>query len=140
MVHVPGIDMSHSFFIAIFCCHDFHDTRARTHTPNITPSVRLWDPWTSLLLIRVPRKDYPQIRATLTVWTHCGGRRIVASVLGVHGSARTAKRGTLLYLQKWFQKQQQQQKQQLKQQMGDGSTEQEYKRLQNLVSIIQAID
>lgn len=95
--------------------------------------VRLWDPPTRLLLLRVPREDYPRIRASLTMWTHLAvGQRIVASVRSVHGSARTAKRGTLGYLRKLVRGH--------AAHTGTPIGEKEYQRLQTLVLTIQGMD
>jgi hypothetical protein len=131
--------------------------------------VRLWDPTTQLLLLRVPRDDCGKIRASLTVWTHYDEQsettnnnsrnkrsRIAASVLSVNGSARTAKRSALLHVRKWYrgrflqeERNDEQQKQQRTSRRSAASPipipnrkgfDKDCRKLQDLITTIQAID
>eukprot|EP00980_Cylindrotheca_fusiformis_P009015 scaffold1934_cov79-Cylindrotheca_fusiformis.AAC.4 len=75
--------------------------------------VRFVDAKTRLVLVRVPREFCNMIRCSLTMLTHnvtnnttsSSSRRptLVASVLSVNGSARTAKLATIARIQKEFQ-------------------------------------
>jgi len=102
--------------------------------------VRFWDPNSRLLLLRVPRDECGRVRASLTLWGHLplsssSSCRIVASVLSVNGSARTAKRSALHTIQKYY-----------RQRIGAmvktnrKRFEKECKKLQELIGMIQAID
>lgn len=96
--------------------------------------VRFCDADTGLALMRVSRGNYPLVRASLTMMTsmpvsavqdNTHGSyhslpsttqpkiaRVVASVLSVHGSVRTAKRATMQYIQRHYRNDHVQQQQQ----------------------------
>lgn len=117
--------------------------------------VRLWDPTTRLLLLRVPRDDCGKVRACLTLWTHyevpaetkSKRSRIVASVLSVNGSARTAKRSALLQARKWYRGRLIQQESSKSASSSSSIPlmqrkffDKNCRKLQELITIIQAID
>jgi Rpp14/Pop5 family len=54
------------------------------------------------LLIRVPRDFYAIIRATITMMSVLGGRRVVLVILKVNGSARTSKRNAIQYTERFY--------------------------------------
>jgi len=66
------------------------------------PPVRFCDPATRMVLIRIRRDSYPRVRATITLMTSIIRRRVVMSIVGVHGSVRTAKRATIEEVQRLY--------------------------------------
>lgn len=54
-------------------------------------TVRYFDSESNLALIRVPRHECGKVRAALTFMTTIDNEMVVATVLSVNGSARTAK-------------------------------------------------
>lgn len=145
-----------------FDCSGIIDSRydKKFLTP-FAPSVRLWDPATRLLLLRVPREECGVVRSSLTLWTtartgsdgktspsnlnraHQRGQScpsVVASVIAVHGSARTAKMATVSLVRKIYRGR-------LRPHHYTNSTltnfkrnDQECERLQDLLRMIQNID
>lgn len=63
---------------------------------SLSRAVRLYDESSRLAMIRVSRDSCGLVRAAITLLTSFQGRSVVASVISVNGSARTAKRAAVL--------------------------------------------
>jgi RNase P/RNase MRP subunit POP5 len=72
-----------------------------THTTTKL-TVRLYDEASRLAIIRVSRESCSLVRAAITFITSIQRRLVVASVISVNGSARTAKRVALLETRRSF--------------------------------------
>lgn len=72
-----------------------------THTTTDC-AVRLYDEASRLAIIRVSRESCSLVRASITFITSIQRRSVVASVVSVNGSARTAKRVALLETRRNF--------------------------------------
>jgi RNase P/RNase MRP subunit POP5 len=68
----------------------------------ILSTVRLYDELSRLILVRVPRDACGLVRAAMTLLTTIQGRSVVASVISVNGSSRTAKRVAMLEMRRSF--------------------------------------
>lgn len=64
--------------------------------------VRLYDESSRLAMIRVSRDSCGLVRAAITFLTAIKSKSVVASVIAVNGSARTAKRVALLEMRRHF--------------------------------------
>ena len=64
--------------------------------------MRLFDDSSRLAMIRVSRDSCGLVRAAITLLTTVHGRSVVASVISVNGSSRTAKRVALLETRRNF--------------------------------------
>jgi RNase P/RNase MRP subunit POP5 len=95
--------------MTISCMIRFRDPATTKPLPQtimiILPTVRLYDELSRLILIRVPRDACGLARAALTFLTTIQGRSIVASVISVNGSSRTAKRVAILETRRIFREQ-----------------------------------
>jgi len=101
--------------------------------------VRLSDLSTRLAMIRVPRQFHTKIRASITFMTAIGGKRLVASVISVNGSARTAKLATIRHIRSIYRE-----RILLQQQMGNGHEsmklmEESCKQLNDLLAVVSDI-
>ena len=112
---------------------------------QLTTLVRLCDPETRLVLLRVPRDHCGKVRASLTLLTQLGGpgsirRPVVLSVLSVNGSARTAKLSIMAYVKKVYRSKLQQLRKTSFEEAGGIEFEREFTKLQDLMHTIQGID
>lgn len=62
------------------------------------------NPEAQITILKVPRDNYKIIQAACTLLTKNSitDEPIVASILSIHGSARTCKIATIKFLRKWF--------------------------------------
>lgn len=67
--------------------------------------VRLYDEHFRLAMIRVPREESPTVRAAVTFLRAVQGKPVVASIISVNGSARTAKAATIMEFKRSFREQ-----------------------------------
>ena len=64
--------------------------------------VRYYDEHDRLAVIRVPREGYGMVRASILFLTLLQSKSVVASVISVNGSARTARLATITEVQRRF--------------------------------------